>query len=63
MLYTGVAVSFAVLVSFMNNARNSTVVPSAETSTEGDPFTGMIWPTAEGTRPGPGNKTALSAVR
>jgi hypothetical protein len=63
MLYTGTAVSFVVLVSFMKNTGNSTVVPEAETSTEGDPFTGMIWPRTESPYPGPSNKTALSAVQ
>ena len=49
MFYTGVAVAFAVVVSFMNNVHTSPAVPKAEASTSGgDPYTGMIWPTAEG---------------
>jgi len=46
MFYTGVAVAFAVVVSFMNNAHAPTPVPKAEASTQtSDPYTGMIWPT------------------
>jgi hypothetical protein len=47
MFYTGVAVAFAVVVSFMNNGHTSSAVPKAQASTTaGDPYTGMIWPTA-----------------